>query len=246
MTDDHRDHIEAWKRLREVKGRRVTVIDLYRLVAEPRGLEPHELPRPERWALARSIAPIVWPGFQTTEGSERSDPIEVVEYDSDWPRQFERWHGLIAAALGPVARRIEHVGSTSVPGLPAKRIIDVQVSVADMSDEGVYVPPLEAAVGVQMRSRDTMHRYFRPFAGRPRDVHVHVCNTASEWERDHLLFRDYLRSHAEDAARYAAAKQEAVTLWADDGWAYTDTKTDAILYILSRAESWASGRGWSP
>ena len=91
-----------------------------------------------------------------------------------------------------------------------------------------------------------MHRYFRPFAGRPRDVHVHVCNTGSEWERDHLLFRDFLRLHPEDAARYADSKREAQRIWSDDGWAYTDAKTEAILDILGRAESWASDRGWSP
>lgn len=243
---DHIDAVAAWKRLREAKGRRATVIDLYRLVAEPRGLEPHELPPEERLQLARAVLPVAWPGFEVTEGSERHDPIEVVDYDADWPRQFTRWSDLIADALGPVARRIEHVGSTSVPGLPAKRIIDVQVSVDDLSDEAAYVPPLETEVGVQLRSRDEMHRYFRPFAGRPRDVHVHVCNTGSDWERDHLLFRDYLRSHQEDADRYAEAKRKAQRFWSDDGWAYTDAKTEAILDILEKAETWAAADRWEP
>ena len=234
------DAIVSWKRLRETKGRRTTVIDLYRLVAEPRGLKPHELPRAERLQLARSIASIVWPGFETTDGSERNDPIEVVEYDNHWPSRFQQWRDLIAASLGTIARRIEHVGSTSVPGLPAKPIIDVQVSVNDLADEGAYVPPLEETVGVQLRSRDSMHRYFRPFAGRARDVHVHVCSVGSDWEREHLLFRDYLRVHREDADRYAEAKREALRHWADDGWAYTDAKTEAILDILDKAESWVS------
>ena len=74
--------------------------------------------------------------------------------------------------------RIEHVGSTSVPGLPAKPIVDVQISVDDEDDESRYVPQLEEA-GIQLRSRDSLHRYFRPFPDRPRDVHVHVCAAGS-------------------------------------------------------------------
>jgi GrpB-like predicted nucleotidyltransferase (UPF0157 family) len=245
MAHDDTDVVAVWKRLRETKGARATVIDLYRLAAEPRGLEPHELPLNERVALARSVMPIVWPGFELTQGSERSDPIRLVEYDDQWPRAFERWRDRIANSLGPLARRIEHVGSTSVPGLPAKPRIDIQVSVEDIDDEDVYVPPLEN-LGVQLRSRDALHRYLRPFAGDARDVHVHVCNVASQWEREHLLFRDYLRLHSDDCARYAEAKREAVRHWADDGWAYTDAKTDVILDILEKAESWAAGQGWRP
>jgi GrpB-like predicted nucleotidyltransferase (UPF0157 family) len=246
MMQDETDPIAAWTRLRESKGRRATVIDLYRLVAEPRGLEPHELPREERLALARSVMGIVWPGFEITEGSERHDPIQVVEYDDSWPERFARWRDRITDALSVAARRIEHVGSTSVPGLSAKPIVDIQVSVRDIADESTYVPALEQQVGVQLRSRDSMHRYFRPFPGRVRDVHVHVCTSGSEWERDHLLFRDYLRSHPNEADRYAQAKRDAVRCWADDGWGYTDAKSEVILDILGVAEVWATEEGWQP
>lgn len=242
---DDTDPIDAWMRLRETKGRLVTVLDLYRLVAQPRGLEAHELPLEERRRLARAAIPVIWPGNEVTEGSERSDLIELVDYDEAWPRRFRRWRDRLSAALGSVARRIEHVGSTSVPGLQAKPIVDIQVSVTDMDVEDAYVPPLEAA-GVQLRSRDSLHRYFRPFLGQVRDVHVHVCNVGSDWEREHLLFRDYLRRHPADAARYAEAKREAVRYWADDGWAYTDAKTEAVLHILDRAAAWAATEGWSP
>jgi GrpB-like predicted nucleotidyltransferase (UPF0157 family) len=131
-----------------------------------------------------------------------------------------------------------------VPGLPAKPIVDVQVSVTDINDESAYVPELET-VGVQLRSRDSLHRYFRPFPGLPRDIHVHVCNVGSEWEREHLLFRDYLRCHAGDARRYGEAKREAARRWADDGWAYTDAKSEVILDILTLAEAWAKQHRWS-
>ena len=136
-----------------------------------------------------------------------------------------------------MAVRIEHVGSTSVPGLPAKPVIDIQVSVADVGFESMYVASLER-VGLQLRSRDDVHRFFRPFAEQPRDVHVHVCETGSDWERDHVLFRDYLRVHPAARDDYAHAKRRAAELWRDDRLAYTDAKTDTVLRILEDAHRW--------
>jgi GrpB-like predicted nucleotidyltransferase (UPF0157 family) len=229
------DPVEAWRRLHEVEGRRATVIDLYELVARPRGLAAHQLPYEERVALARSVMPVVWPGFGITQGSERrGDVIRVVDYDPAWPRRYERWHATLRSCLGDTALRIEHVGSTSVPGLAAKPIVDIQVSVADLQDEPRYVPPLERA-GVQLRSRDDEHRFFRPFPGTPRDVQVHVCAIGSAWEREHLLFRDYLRAHPEACDAYAAAKREAAAIWSDDGYAYTDAKSELVRAILDTA-----------
>jgi GrpB-like predicted nucleotidyltransferase (UPF0157 family) len=239
------DPVITWVRLHEIEGRRATVIDLYRLISEPRGLAPHELPLEERKRLSRAIAPEFWPGFQVTDGSERFDPIKVVAYDEEWPARFDSWRELIAKVLKHAVVRIDHVGSTSVPGLAAKPIVDVQVSVAKMSDEELYVPKLER-LGVQLRSRDDLHRYFRPFAERPRDVHVHVCQAGSEWEREHLLFRDYLRAHPAARVVYADAKREASRVWLDDGWAYTDAKSDVILTILKKAERWALETNWRP
>ena len=232
--------LAAWTALRAADGRRATVIDLYRLVAAPRGLAPHQLPREERAALARFAIPIVWPGFALTLGSERRDPIAIVDYDPGWPDTYERWRARLSACLGAEAVRIEHVGSTSVPGLAAKPIVDVQVSVGDLEAERRYVPQIESA-GVQLRSRDELHRCFRPFAGRPRELHVHVCAVGSEWEREHLLFRNYLRAHRDGRDAYASVKRAEAATWHDDGWAYTDAKSEAILDILERAERWAGG-----
>jgi GrpB-like predicted nucleotidyltransferase (UPF0157 family) len=232
--------MEAWRCLRAVEGPHATVIDLYELVARRRGLEAKELPLKERMALARSVMSQVWRGFAITEGSERGDDtIRIVGYDPDWPRQFQQWGRVLRSCLGQTARRIEHVGSTSVPGLAAKPIIDIQISVSDLEDERRYVPPLQRA-GVQLRSRDDLHRYFRPFPGQRRDVHVHVCAAGSAWEREHLLFRDYLRAHPRDQLAYAAAKCKAAATWADDGVAYTDAKSNAILAILELAERWSA------
>jgi GrpB-like predicted nucleotidyltransferase (UPF0157 family) len=239
------DPFLAWQRLRAAEGRRTTVIDLYELVARTRGLQAYELPPGERAELAHRALGVAWPGFETVEGSEREgEPIEVVPYDPAWPARFAAWRGRIEGALGDPALRVEHVGSTSVPGLAAKPVVDIQVSVADIEDEPGYVPALERA-GVQLRSRDAEHRYFRPFPGASREVHVHVCDAGGRWEREHLLFRDYLRSDPAACRRYAVAKYEAAARWPDDRIAYTDAKNDVILDVLEEAEAWARSVGWS-
>lgn len=157
------DPFEVWRQRREAQGAKVTLIDLYRLVAQPRGLAPDELPLDERATLRDRALPVMWPGYQAPPGSERAerDPIEIVNYDSAWPSRFRSWRDRLAAALGATAKRIEHVGSTAVPGLAAKPVIDIQISVADPELESSYAPMIEG-LGVQLRSRDHLHRFFRP------------------------------------------------------------------------------------
>ena len=238
--------MEAWLRLRAAEGNRATVIDLYELAAAPRGLAAHELPVTDRLRLARQAVPHMWPGFSITDGSERpAVPLVVIDYDPAWPQRYARWRHRVGAALGMAALGIEHVGSTSVPGLAAKPIVDIQVSVADLADEPRYVHQLEKA-GLVLRSRDELHRYFRPPAGQPREVHVHVCAAGSQWESDHLLFRDYLRADPAACRRYAEAKRANVGRWSDDGWAYTEAKTSVVLDILEQATTWARVTGWVP
>jgi GrpB-like predicted nucleotidyltransferase (UPF0157 family) len=236
----------AWLQLRAAEGNRATVIDLYELVAAPRGLAAHELPPAERLSLARQAMAQTWPGFAVTEGSERPRvPLVVVDYDPAWPQTYARWRQRVAAALGPAVLGIDHVGSTSVPGLAAKPIVDIQVSVADLGDEPCYVPQLQA-VGLVLRSRDELHRFFRPPAGQRHEVHVHVCAAGGRWERDHLLFRDFLRAHPAACLRYAEAKRASVRRWSDDGWAYTEAKTAVVLDILEQAKDWAAATGRAP
>ncbi len=242
MGDADGDPLVVWRELRRRLGDRVAVIELYGLAGRARGLSPHEVPRNERLALSEAILPVLYPGHESTPGSRRDDGIEIVAYDESWPARFERWRDRVVEALGPVARRVEHVGSTAVPGLPAKPVIDVQISVTDESDEGLYVPALES-IGLQLRSRDDRHHYFRPFASRPRDVHVHVCSVGGSWERDHLLFRDFLR--ADTAARhdYARAKDEAARWWSDDRIAYTEAKGTVIRRLLREGGDWSVNSG---
>lgn len=239
------DPFAVWREMREREGARVTLIQLYALVAEPRGLKPHELPLAERRELASRATPLMWHGFEYNERSKPRErqPVEIVSYDQGWPERFEAWRGRLAELLGPVALRIEHVGSTSVPGLAAKPVVDIQVSVADLSDEDRYVPPCEAA-GLQFRLRDDEHRYFQPPPGQLRNVHVHVCQQGSKWERVHLLFRDYLRFSADAREAYATAKREAAAVWGNDRAAYTEAKSDVILDTLDQAETWATATGW--
>lgn len=235
----------AWLRLREAEGRRVTVIDLYELAAAQRGITPKDLPLADRRALAMAAISVVFPGFSLVPGSERTgDPLEVARYDPAWPEQFARWRATFARALGRAAIRVEHFGSTAVPGLAAKPVIDVLIGVADVADDASYLPPLEAT-GLQLRSVDDARRFLRPLPGRPRDVHVHVCTAGSDWEREHLLFRDYLRAHPAACDRYARAKRDAIRAWHDDRWAYTEAKTGVILDILDAAERWAAVTAWA-
>jgi GrpB-like predicted nucleotidyltransferase (UPF0157 family) len=131
----------------------------------------------------------------------------------------------------PSAATGEHIGSTAVPGLVAKPVIDLQVAVPDVTDEGTYRTPLES-LGLILRAREPGHRFFRPAAGRPRVVHVHVCAQGSTWERDHLLFRDQLRARADVAAAYAELKTRLAAEVGSDRAAYTAGKSSFIKQVV--------------
>jgi GrpB-like predicted nucleotidyltransferase (UPF0157 family) len=177
-------------------------------------------------------------------GPVRNDPIEVVDADPAWPARFAEMRARLTEALGPTARRIDHVGSTAVPGLAAKPIVDIQLSVPDVEDEAAYLAPVEAC-GLVLRFTEPGHRYFRPPQGLPRLWHVHVCTIGSLWERDHLLFRDYLRAHPDEAAAYGWLKRELAPRFATDRIAYTDAKDPFIHRASERAETWARMTGWT-
>ena len=163
-------------------------------------------------------------------------------YDPSWPARFEQERRRILEALGPAARRVDHIGSTAVEGLCAKPIVDIDVSVPDPADEDDYLPALERA-GYRLRVREPEHRMLRTSA---RDVHVHICRAGSPWERRHLLFRDWLRANAADRDLYAAVKTElAARVWAATN-DYADAKTGVIEEIMQRAERWARATAWTP
>lgn len=235
---------EAWRLLHERFGRRITLIDRYTLEAAHRGIDPDQLDDETRTRLQAETLRGQSPDLEFAIGSERAhDPIDVAPYDERWSPRFRAWRDRLAAGLGPVAIRIEHVGSTAVVGLAAKPIVDIQVSVADTNDEHRYVPAVEAC-GLKLRLREPGHRYFRPPAERPRDVHVHVCDADSVWEREHLLFRDYLRAHPAVRDKYAELKVQLAERYPDDRLAYTDAKSAFILDALDAALLWAPQVGW--
>jgi GrpB-like predicted nucleotidyltransferase (UPF0157 family) len=237
----------AWRRLHDRFGQRATLVDRYALEALQRGISPDRLDSELRARLTDEVLRAHSPGLEFVAGSERvtRDRIEVVDYDPEWPRRFEHWRQRLGDALGSRALRIDHIGSTAVPALAAKPVIDVQVSVRDVADEDIYVGPIERA-GVALRMREPEHRYFRPAGERPREVQVHVCAAGSRWERDHLLFRDYLRVHAGTRDAYADVKRRLAARYPDDRVAYNEAKTAFIAEAMAAAESWAAHTGWRP
>lgn len=167
-----------------------------------------------------------------------SDPIRLSDPNPAWPAWFAREAARINGALGQTARRVEHVGSTSVPGLPAKPIIDIDVWVSDSDREDEYVPALNE-IGYTLVLREPWwngHRMLIP-------AHIETCSTrvnlhvfpvnAPEPLR-HLLFRDWLRIHDDDRDLYAAAKRRLADATADDPGRYNLAKNEVIDDIYTR------------
>jgi GrpB-like predicted nucleotidyltransferase (UPF0157 family) len=157
--------------------------------------------------------------------------LTIVPYDPTWPERFQEHRDAISTTLGPVAVRVEHIGSTSVPGLGAKPIIDILVTVDDITAEEDYLPPLLAA-GYQLRVREPGHRMVRTPS---RDTHVHILQDDASEAHDYLVLRDWLRQHDADRALYEKVKRSL----ADQEWAdmnsYAEAKTDVIVAIMGRA-----------
>ena len=162
--------------------------------------------------------------------------ITLVDYDSAWPERYSGLEREIRELLGPAALQIEHVGSTSVPGLIAKPIIDIVLVVVDSAREEAYVPALETAgYTLDIREPDWFeHRYL---CGRDGDVNLHVFSAGcSEVERM-VRFRDRLRSDPADRERYAAEKRELASRQWPDVQDYADAKTGVISEICGPSAS---------
>jgi len=180
--------------------------------------------------------------------------IVIADYDPAWPAKFEAERDLIVRTCGAGAFvSIQHVGSTSVPGLAAKPIIDMMPGVRSLDDAPPLVPLLES-IGyeyVPEFEHDTpsgpgmpFRRYFRKDANGERAYHLHMVEVGSEFWVDHLLFRDYLRAHPDAADEYAHLKRKiaanfnaSMTPSSDINVGYTDRKTDFVERIKSRARA---------
>ncbi len=160
--------------------------------------------------------------------------IRLVEYDPAWPNLFQREDGRIRSTLGDRVLRLEHTGSTSVPGLAAKPIIDMLLVVAASGDEPAYVPDLEAA-GYVLRIREPDWHEHRVFKGPDTNVNLHVLSAGSP-EIDRILaFRDRLRSHPDERALYERTKRELSSRDWKYVQNYADAKTEIVEAIIARA-----------
>jgi len=165
-------------------------------------------------------------------GREKRD-VEIHEYDERWPRMFEQHARKIREALGDVALRIEHIGSTSVPGLAAKPIIDILVVVANPEDEAGYLRSLQEA-GYELRVREPEFDKHRMVRTPKRDVHAHIFPPQSKEIGRYIAFRNQLRSDPEDRSAYEQAKRTlAKREWGDMN-DYADAKTEVVEAIIAK------------
>lgn len=169
---------------------------------------------------------------------ERPEPVVVADYDPAWPAWFARTAAAIRDACGAPVIRVEHIGSTSVPGLAAKPIIDVMPLLARVVDGLACVEPMRA-LGYESRGEFGIagrHFFVRDAGerGRPREP-VHMYAEGAHEAVRHLLLRDYLRAHPERAVAYAALKRDLAARFRDDREAYTEAKTEFILETVALA-----------
>lgn len=179
-------------------------------------------------------------------------PPVLVPYDPGWPARFEALRAVIDATVGPDALRIDHIGSTSIPGLAAKDVIDIQVTVASLAVADTWP---DALGPFRRRSHVEDHvpsaaspgtgwqkRYWR--STEPA-AHLHVREAGRANHRYALLFRDYLRLHGDAAEAYARAKL-ALAASCDDTSVYAEAKDHVCDLIAQAAEAWAAQNQWHP
>ena len=174
------------------------------------------------------------PRSHVGEPTRVDGPVLLAKYDPEWPRVYEREAARVRSTLGDRVHLLEHAGSTSVPGLAAKPIIDMVLAVADSADEAAYVPSMEAA-GYVLRIREPdwhQHRLFRvPGAS----INLHVFSDGSPEIVRMLAFRDRLRSHDDERDLYLRTKRELAArdwVYVQD---YADSKGEVVEGIIARA-----------
>lgn len=161
------------------------------------------------------------------------EPVIVEPYNDNWPSLFNELRNQIIKQIGPYINRVDHIGSTSVVGLAAKPIVDIQISVSDFE----HMEPIRtglAALGYQYRSDngDLTKRYFRESSGMRR-THIHIRQSGSWSEQFNLLFRDYLREHEEAKNQYATVKNKLAKQYRNDREQYVEAKTEIIWDIIT-------------
>lgn len=168
--------------------------------------------------------------------------LVIVDYDPQWPTIFDKEKTRLLDAIGSYVTAIEHIGSTSVPNLGAKPVIDIMVGLRHLADAAHCIAPLENLGYVYVPDfEDAMpyRRYFRktlPHDPHEHTHHIHMVETQHEFWSRHLLFRDYLRTHPDDAAAYEKLKRELAPQFTS-GSEYADAKTEFITAIMAKAQA---------
>ena len=177
------------------------------------------------------------------------ETLEIAPYDPAWPAAFSAERDRLAAVLGALAIRIDHHGSTAVPGLAAKPVIDIQISVADLRHLEEYAARLAQLGYVHVpHPDDAVCPFFHRPAVWPHTHHVHLVRSGGAEERQTLAFRDYLREHPEVARAYERLKRELAPLYGaatfDSRQAYADAKTEFVTRITETALAEGLPRAW--
>jgi len=169
-------------------------------------------------------------------------PVEICEYDSTWTLKFEKQKRDITNALGNKVLAIEHIGSTAVPGLGAKPIIDIMVGLRQLNDAEDCIEPLKK-IGYEyvpeLETETPERRYFQkgPSNVPRKHYHLHMVEIHSEFWNTHILFRDYLRTHPLSAQEYFRLKKDLAAKYRLNREAYTEAKTKFIKSTIAKARN---------
>jgi GrpB-like predicted nucleotidyltransferase (UPF0157 family) len=186
-------------------------------------------------------------------------PVVVVDYDPEWPARAAGLIRQLTVALGDTARRVDHIGSTAIPGMAAKDVLDIQVSVDDLDNAAAEFDEPLRALGFERFPYDHDHvpagrtddpelwrkRYWSRRGSTNDDVHLHVRVVGSPNERLALLFRDWLRTHPNAIPAYAAFKRTLADA-VPDGDVYAEVKDPVVDLVVTIAETWANHTSWTP
>jgi GrpB-like predicted nucleotidyltransferase (UPF0157 family) len=166
-----------------------------------------------------------------------TERVILVPYNPDWPRRFEEERHTLAGVFAGTEASIEHIGSTAVPGLGSKPVIDVMVGVGALTDVEARIPALEATGYEYVQKHEQQlpeRRYFGKPRQRPREFHLHCVVKGSDFWIKHLAFRDYLRAHPDVAAAYYELKRDLATRLTKEE--YTEAKSPFIQSVLRKTE----------
>jgi len=169
-----------------------------------------------------------------------SRPVEIIDYDPQWPLLYEKEKRLILDVIGHIVVRIEHIGSTAVLGLGAKPTIDIMVAVNHLKDAERCIEPLQR-IGYEYQPKHEVsmpeRRFFRK--GHPpkeQHYHLHMVELTSDFWKRHVSFRDYLRTHPKVAQEYCELKKALADKYGSDRESYNEAKTSFIESVLAKAD----------